>query len=44
VVEEIKIKDAPIEKKPVSVPDEPKRSAMQPNENPGGDDQVEMDF
>jgi recombination protein RecT len=44
VVEEIKIKDAPVEKKPASIPDEPKRSAMQPNENPGGDDQVEMDF
>lgn len=44
VVEEIKIKDAPIEKKPVSTPDESKASVMQPNHNPGGEDQVEMDF
>ncbi|MBB2951998.1 recombinase RecT [Sphingobacterium sp. JUb56] len=44
IVEEIKSRDAIKEKKPASIPDEPKRSAMQPNENPGGDDQVEMNF
>ncbi|CDS94435.1 RecT family protein [Sphingobacterium sp. PM2-P1-29] len=44
IVEETKSRDAIKEKKPASIPDEPKRSAMQPNENPGGDDQVEMNF
>ncbi|UXD67776.1 recombinase RecT [Sphingobacterium faecium] len=32
------------EKQPISVADEPKASVMQPNHNPGGEDQVEMDF
>lgn len=44
IVEETKSRDAIKEKKTASIPDEPKRSAMQPNENPGGDDQVEMNF
>lgn len=44
IVEEIKSRDAIKEKKPVSVSEEPKPSAMQPNHNPGGDDQVQMAF